>query len=268
MAEKKQQQQNNAALVKQSVADVPEYLQKLPQEQAAGLENVERGDIVLPRLGLCQSGSPQRKRSDPAYIDKLEEGQFFNTATREVYGSEVQVVPLLFFKNRTMFGETVGGGVMCQSADNIIGRGIPGGECEKCPMQMFEDGKRPRCNQFYNFAALIARNHNASTDIVIVALKSSGLKIAKNWLWMMKQRRTHAYAGCYDIHSVEAKNEKGAWYVPVIENAEWVSKDTVEIARQAYAAISELQREGRLRADVEDLQPSTEERSTSDEAPF
>lgn len=50
-----------------------------------GNENVTRDNMATPFLILLQSGSPQAKRLEPAYIPGAEEGMFFNTVTRKLY---------------------------------------------------------------------------------------------------------------------------------------------------------------------------------------
>src|SRR5258708_1340743 len=81
------------------IQDVPAYLQRPASQSAAGFEEVRLADVTLPRLGLCQALTPQRIKGDPKHIRNLEEGQFFNTITQEIYGETVKIVPLLFFKN-------------------------------------------------------------------------------------------------------------------------------------------------------------------------
>src|SRR5438132_1612945 len=121
-----------------ALSDVPDYLRRKGDGPPLGLENLERNDMTLPRLGLCQSLTPQRIKSDPKYIAGLEEGEFFNTITREVYGNRVRLVPLLFYKTRILFGpKDEGGGLRCQSFDNLIGIGTPGGTCLTCPLSQF-----------------------------------------------------------------------------------------------------------------------------------
>ena len=51
------------------------YLRRKSDGPPLGLENLERNDMTLPRLGLCQSLTPQRIKSDPKYIAGLEEGE-------------------------------------------------------------------------------------------------------------------------------------------------------------------------------------------------
>lgn len=246
----------------QQLEEVPEYLRRADGAPPAGLENMDRQDMTLPRLGLAQALSPQVSESDPKSIEGLRPGMFFNTITREVYGKKVQLVPLLFYKTRILFGPMdEGGGLRCQSPDNLIGIGEPGGTCVKCPFSQFGsarngEGKGTACNQFFNYAALVVADGRVSPEgLLVFSLKSSALKVAKDWNALIRIRNLDIFAGVYELTSVERKNDIGRWYEPVINPAGNVTRETYEAAKLAYSAVSDLQKQGRLRSDVEDLNP-------------
>jgi hypothetical protein len=251
---------------------VPDYLRRAEGVPPAGLENLERQDMTLPRLALAQALSPQLSESDPKYIEDLRPGMFFNTITKESYGKQVQLVPLLFYKTRILFGSLdAGGGLKCQSNDNLIGIGEPGGTCIKCPFSQFGsarngEGKGTACNQFFNYAALVVIDGRVSPEgLLVFSLKSSALKVAKDWNALIRIRNLDIFAGVYEIKSVERKNEVGRWYEPVINPAGNVTRETFEAARAAYQAVAELNAAGRLRHDVADLNP---EAGADEDAPF
>ena len=274
-------QQQTAAIEKHQSREavrreaVPDYLQRRGDAPPMGLENLDRADMTLPRLGLCQSLSPQRSKSDPKYIAGLDEGEFFNTITRENYGMRVQLVPLLFYKTRILFGPMdEGGGLRCQSPDNLLGIGEPGGTCIKCPFSQFGsarngEGKGTACNQFFNYAALIVDDGRVTPEgLLVFSLKSSALRVAKDWNALIRIRNLDIFAGVYEITSTERKNDIGRWYEPVVNPAGNVSRETYEAAREAYAAVADLQRAGKLRHDIEDLNPEAGAREESSAAPF
>lgn len=242
-----------------TMAEVPEYLRRQPgQGQAAGLENMDRQDVTLPRLGLCQSMSPQRIKSDPKFIAGLEEGNFFNTITQENYGNKVRIIPLLFYKTRLRFRSfDDGGGLLCQSPDSLIGIGDPGGNCLRCPFQMFKDNAPPECTLLFNYASLVVGKDGTVNpgSLVVDSFKSSGLSTARDWNSLIRLRQVDMFAGIYEIESADKKEDKYTWKVQIVKPAGWVSKETYVRAKEAYQAMAELQKEGRLRHDVEDLRP-------------
>lgn len=260
---------STTALAKQSAApvvksDVPEYLRPTPGQIPAGLENIERNDMTLPRLAICQSLSPQRKKSDPKFIAGLDEGQWFNTITQKIYGTSVLVVPLLVFKSRVLFrDQKEGGGILCRADDAVIGIGEPGGNCSKCPLAQFNDGEAPECTMFYNYVSVVltdAKQIPSIEDMAVASFKSTGLKAARDWNALLKLRNVDAFAGVYQLDSVETKNSQGVWYAAAVKPAGWATEDAFHIARELYRGVSTIQSRGSLRVDLDDIaHPTTAE---------
>ncbi len=254
-------------------SNVPEYLQRAPGQRPAGFQNMDRSDWTLPRLGLCQSNSPQRSESDAKFIEGLKDGQFFNSITQTVYGKAVKIIPLMFFKSRIRFRDMdEGGGILCRADDGKKGIGDPGGNCEKCPMGLFTmEGKttvRPECDYFYNYAVLIlpGQGENLGPDsLAVMSLKSTGLKVAKDFNALLRLKSADFYSSIYDITAAVQKNQaKQSWFTHVIKSAGWVSKQQLEIAKSVYESVSSAHTEGRLKIDAEDLE--SEGRQPGDEA--
>jgi len=223
-----------------------------------------QGDYVLPRLALCQSGTPQRLSGDVKYIEGLAEGDFFNTITRKVFGPTVHIVPILFFKSRLLFRPMdQGGGLICQSFDSFLGVGLPGGDCLKCPLQAFgPDGHRPECNLLHNYVSLVIdqEGNTSPSELAVLALKSTGLTVAKDFNALMRMRRADMYAGIYEVGRARVTNQvKQSWFKPAIKNSPinkgWVTEEALQVAKLAYEAAMALRAEGRLKVDVEDLHP-------------
>jgi len=241
----------------QSLTTMPAYLRKTDSTPAAGTENMERQDITLPRLGLCQALTPQRLRTDPKYIPGLEEGQFFNTITQQVYGDKVRVVPLLFYKSRLLFGPMEeGGGLKCRADDNIVGIGVPGGECAKCSLSMFgKAGEPPECNQLYNYASVVLDEHDEirMENMLAVSFRSTQLKVARDWNALIRLRRADLFAGIYEFKSIPQKKDNYNWFGHIIAPTGWVSEQAYRTAQELYNAVAEFAQQGRLHHDVEDL---------------
>lgn len=240
-----------------AIEQVPAYLKREAGTAALGMENMERADMTLPRLSLCQSMSPQRKRSDAKYIDGLAEGEFFNTITLANYGNGVKVVPLHFFKTRLLFKDMdEGGGVLCRSDDNQFGVGTPGGACQTCPLAAFgKDGDTPSCTQLYNYAVLVVENDGSvhPESLAVLSLKSTGIKFGRDWNALMRLRNTDIFAGVYELTGIEQKKDAYSWYVPTIKPAGWVSEDSYNAAKMCYQSVREFAQAGKLRMDETDL---------------
>jgi len=74
--------------------EVPDYLRRERGNEAAGFEEHRQGDVVIARMALCQSMTPQRKRDSSKYIEGLDEGMLFNSQSEKIYG-ETALVDLM-----------------------------------------------------------------------------------------------------------------------------------------------------------------------------
>jgi hypothetical protein len=255
-------------------SNVPAYLRRAPGQRPAGFENMDRSDWTLPRLGLCQSNSPQRSEGDAKFIEGLKDGQFFNSITQAIYGKAVKIVPLMFFKSRIRFRDMdEGGGILCRADDGKKGIGDPGGTCEKCPMALFTQGDNkntvpPECDHFYNYAVLVLPTNGNTLgpeSLAVMSLKSTGLKTAREFNALLRLRNTDFFAGVYDITSAVQKNQaKQSWFTHVIKSSGWVSETQLEIAKAVYESVSAAHTEGRLKVDAEDLETEGREPGSDD----
>ena len=66
----------------------------LDQFSGQGYEDFTANSYQVPFLKIAQPGSPEVKKQNPSYIEGLEAGQFFNSLTKEVYGSKIKLIPL------------------------------------------------------------------------------------------------------------------------------------------------------------------------------
>lgn len=239
---------------------------KPPSGPPEGFENMDQGDMAKPRLALCQSQTPQRLKEDPKYIKGLEEGQFFNTITGQIYGEVVKFTPLMFFKYRLRFGKQdfkeEAGKLLCQSENARIGMGDPGGDCFSCPMASWTE-KSPRCMLLYGYAGLVIppKGELRIENLAVVSLKSANMGLAKDWNAMMRLRQGDngavlpMYQGIYELASVKKKFNLGSAFMIIPKNAGQHSPDSLnyKIARTSYYLIQEMYATGRLKVDAEDM---------------
>jgi len=210
---------------------VPDYLKSVHGNE--GLENATRDDLILPRLSICQSLTPQRKPQNPLYIKGLEEGQLFNTVTGEVYGGSVELIPLVFTKSRIYFRDMKeGGGILCQSFNGIDGGSISP-TCDACPNSKFSGDQAPACSDFKNFVSFVLPTRH----LLVVSFKSTAIKAAKAWLTRMQMFNKPSYAGIYEISTQPGETKKGDFFAPVIKFKRFVSQEEYAFATREYAAL-------------------------------
>lgn len=63
-----------------------------------GFENISQGDIIIPRLVLLQSLSPQLKKTNPLYIEDASYGDILLSGIGKVFKEGVHVIPVHFEK--------------------------------------------------------------------------------------------------------------------------------------------------------------------------
>lgn len=211
--------------------------------ETKGLEDIEQTDLLMPRLQIAQKMSPQIDKNAPEYIEGLEEGDFFNSLTKENYGpGPLNIVPLWAFKSRLLFRDKAeGGGIECSSANSIDG-GTISPLCETCPRNMWDGNKRPDCNLIYNYVILFADTR----EMIAISLRSANIKIAKKFNSLMRMRNAEAvYAGIYTVTSLRTKNEKGVFYVADFANCvtPWVNEEMFNYCGMLFDSIRSKQLE-------------------------
>lgn len=234
----------NKALVKAKSSDSlsisdskPAFLAK-HTGPGRGLEGIEQSDLTLPRLGLCQDGTPQRKKTNPKFIPGLVEGQFFNSLTNTIYGEKVLVIPLFMYKSRIKFNDYLdGGGIDCQSFNGKTGGRYSPKSCEECQFSQWkeEKGHPPECDTLYNYPVLLGPKR----ELVVVSLKSTGIKVAKQWnsLISLREGGADAFAGAYTLTSAGDTKKGNDFFTLSVSNAGWVDEETYLIAEKAYNAL-------------------------------
>ena len=79
--------------------DVPDYI----KNEQRGSENVGQEDIVIPRLEIVQALSPAMKEGDPGYIPEARAGMLMHSVTKQLYGKEVVVIPVIYMKQHLVW---------------------------------------------------------------------------------------------------------------------------------------------------------------------
>lgn len=185
---------------------VPNYIKK---GQARGLEKVEKGDVLIPRIKLLQALSPEVTE------EGFRAGQLINSITKEVYAEEIEFIPILFYKSRILWSPIdQGGGMSCFSPDSIMpsNKEVVSSKLNKditsCSVCKFKDwnGKdKPLCTLYYNLPVLLS----TSKTIAVLSFYGSKLKIGKGLVTtaMYNPNELDCFA-CKYILSVKKESNK------------------------------------------------------------
>lgn len=225
-----------------ALTTIPEHL-RADVGNRDGKQGVEQGDMLIPRLALAQSMTPQLKRTNENYNPDLEEGQFFNSVTGEIYGEEVNVIPLHFFKQYIQFGE-----------DRKIVKIFENGETPTAQELAFIDGQKPVVTEFKNRMSLLLKA-DGSVQPVVVSFKSSGLKVAKKWNYLIAEKNLPGYAYTYNLQSVAVPGDKGEYFSVRVTRGDFTPAALYENAKQYFAALQEAG----VRIDTTGVEPEEED---------
>jgi len=242
MAKPKKEEKSTAVAVRPKQAaiailqDRPAHLAKREGQAPRGLEGFEQSDLTLPRLSLCQSGSPQKKKQNAKFITGLEEGDFFNSITGTIYGPEALFVPFFWYKSRIKFIDFEdGGGIDCQSFNGKTGGKHSPSSCIECPFSQFQDDKSPECDLIYNYPGYII--HDGKLDTAVLSLKSTAIKIAKQFNSLMSLKGDDAFTYVYKLVSAGASAKGNDFQTLSITNAGYTDEATYLAAEKSHVSL-------------------------------
>jgi hypothetical protein len=219
-----------ATIGSNALANVPEHLRKNIGNQA-GLEDVGRDDVLIPRLMISQGLSPEITKGDPKFIKGLSVGEFFNSLTGEVYGETLNVVPLFFFKQFIEFTpREQGGGIVAMYQHEAD---IPAGTSYR--LDQCKPGEKPAVTEFKNEMCLILKD--SGVEPIVVSFKSTGMKTAKKWNALMRQLNLPAYARAYTLAITTEKNDQGTWYGANVTPSDFVPEALFAAAEKYFGEL-------------------------------
>lgn len=199
--------------------------QRFTDDANGGFEEADASAFAIPFLQVLQSGSPQCKKSDGAYIKGAEEGMFYNTVTQEIFsGEEGLIVIPCHYTQRFIEWATreSGGGFIGEHlpTDDIVGMTVK----DEKGRDMLENGH----------VLVDTRNHYVLIEDkdgmlapALLALSSTASKVSRQWMSKMQGIKIKNATGQfvtapmnsrkYKLTTVPKSNEKGSWFVPNVE---------------------------------------------------
>lgn len=192
------------------------------EEQAgSGMEEATADAFAVPFLAILQSGSPQCKRSDGAYIDGAQEGFLLDTVAQEALdpAEGVLVVPVYFRQTFVEWKPDRGGFV----AEHPVSTPLRN--------QTERDEKNhdvlPNGNELVDTRKHYVLIIDPTTGIgrpIIVAMTSTQAKKSKRWMTALENIKLPSkkvpgtyftpptHATVFKVTTVPESNDKGSWY--------------------------------------------------------
>lgn len=212
-----------------------------------GFENLERGDILLPRVTLLQPLSPE-----------VTEGghkagtMFLNLSSRSL-GREVLITPVLHFRSRIKWHpRDEGGGIDCSSPDaRVPVTDKYAKECAACPHKEWDNEAKtkrdqaPACTLYENFVVLLPGEANP----VVLPMERTKVRAAKKFYSMAALKGGDMFNFTYKLSTVQEKNADGQAYFNYLVAD--VGKVTTGAERVAAGKIWEALRQVTIKVEAE-----------------
>lgn len=221
-----------------------------------GFEQINAATMAIPFIRILQKLSPQLDKQKPEYIARAEEGMYFNTITKTVYGGKVPMICLKFERVYIEWRPNRGGFVGYHSPENA----------ERITIDHSFGNWRTKdgniLQETYVYMVLIAGYEKEGP--CVLSLASSSLKIAKEWNRLMTThvmkdgRRALPYYLTWELSTEYMKNDKGSWYRPSVKLTGYINEAQYGIAKQERIALPSRQIDY---AQLEGKSESTEEAS-------
>lgn len=217
--------------------DVPDYIKT---GNARGAENVGTEDLIIPRLEVVQALSPCLQKNHAAYIEGAQQGDIYNSVTRENYGPKVAVVPVFFKKEYLVWKDRKKGG------------GFRGAHPTHDQAQVRVDEQETpddyAINETNQQFVLVLRE-DQTTEQAVISMSRTKLKVSRNWNSLMRIAGGDTFSRYYFLISVDEKNANGDAYKNIgVLPGKWAPQVAYTEAESIYTGISK----GTIKVKVDD----------------
>lgn len=208
------------------------------EDMGAGFEEADQSSFAIPFLAVLQSGSPQCKRSDGAYIKGAEEGMFYNNVSQEIFSGEdgVLVVPCHYTRTYNEWTPRGEGGGLVAVHSAVEGERLLT-ECTKGEKNENITPDGTILNDTRNHYLLLVKE-DGSYEPVFMPLASTQITQSRKWMTKMNNIRINGniapmFSQVYRLVTIPRSNEDGSWYVMDAKHEKQI--DNVELYKAAKA---------------------------------
>jgi hypothetical protein len=194
----------------QSVAIADDFFQ---ENAGAGLDNVTAKDLLIPRLTILQSLSPQLKPRDAAYIEGAVVGDICDVGTGTLF-KKLVFLPVYYRKDYLEWApRSSGGGLVAIHSDPAI---LDHTERNDKKQPLLPNGNLiAETAQFFGF------NLSAGRQMCFLPMASTQLKKARKWITMAAGEKLRRKDGSeftaplfyrtYELGTADENNAQGDW---------------------------------------------------------
>lgn len=181
-------------------------------EVPMGFEDEDSGDMIIPRVKVVQTLSPERK--DGA----AKEGDIINSLTKDRLNGKVFIPVFKFNNNVDWRDRSDGGGIKCIARDGKVGIVSDGTQllcasCKRCEFDNTKQGKEavPKCTKYINFFGFFAGERIP----IILSFAKTSYNEGKKLYSLAKVTMQNMWNYGYTLNEkIQAKNGN-EWYICV-----------------------------------------------------
>jgi hypothetical protein len=227
----------------------------------AGLDNVTASDMLVPRLTILQSLSPQLTKKDSAYIEDAEVGDICDVGTGQLFKGSILFLPVYYRKDYLEWApRSSGGGLVNIHSDPAI--------LDQTTRNDKKQPILPNGNLIAETAQFFGFNLSANRQMCFIPMASTQLKKARKWITMAAGEKLRRKDGseftaplfyrAYELGTAEESNAQGEWAAwtvdrgPALNEMDFNGTPWQTVAQQA-ADFRLSVMAGEARGDVSDM---------------
>lgn len=198
-----------------------------------GFEDEDAGDMIVPRIKVIQSLSPERK-------DKIaDEGDIINSLTKEKLNGKVFVPVFKFNSNIEWRDRSEGGGLLCMARDGKNGEKSDGtrllcAACKRCEFDNSKQGKEamPKCTKYINFFGFFA----GECSPIILSFARTNYNEGRKLYSLAKVTMQNMWNYGYTLEEKQLSKNGNEWFIITATPQGPTSDADREFGMQLYSA--------------------------------
>lgn len=211
---------SNEKKTTQATAETVEETKELATQESAelaqtsgmpmGFEDEEAGDMIIPRIKVVQTLSPERKEK------QAEEGDIINSLTKEKLNGKVFIPVFKFNNNIDWKDRAEGGGMQCYARDGKVGEKSDGtkvmcASCKRCEFDNTKQGKdaAPKCTKYINFFGFFAGERMP----IILSFSKTSYNEGKKLYSLAKVTMQNMWNYGYTLNEKLLAKNGNEWYI-------------------------------------------------------
>ena len=196
-----------------------------------GFEDEEAGDMIIPRIKVIQTLSPERK-------EKIaNEGDIINSLTKDKLNG-MTFIPVFKFNNNIDWRDrSEGGGIQCIARDGKVGEKSDGttllcASCRRCEFDNTKQGKEalPKCTKYINFFGFFAGQRMP----IILSFAKTNYNEGKKLYSLAKVTMQNMWNHGYTLNEKLMAKNGNEWYVITATPAGATSAEDRAFAMEMY----------------------------------